>query len=304
MRLRFHTLDVFTTTRFAGNPLAVVHDADGLDAARMQTIAREFNLAETVFVMKPDNPAHSAKVRIFTPGTELPFAGHPTVGTAALLADLKMPASDGERDALIVLEEKIGVVRVGVRLKGAANAFAEFDTPKLPELGGAMPPNDMLAGALGLIPNEIGFENHKPVIATAGVPFAFVPVASLAAIARAGVQPLYWSRTFSGGVPPSVYVYCRETVHKSAHFHARMFAPGSMGIPEDPATGSAAAAFAAVIRKFDSPRDGSYAAMIEQGYEMGRPSSIALTLEIERGILHAVRIGGHAVRVSEGTIEI
>jgi trans-2,3-dihydro-3-hydroxyanthranilate isomerase len=306
MRLRFHTLDVFTTTRFAGNPLAVVHDADGLDTARMQTIAREFNLAETVFVMKPDNLAHSAKIRIFTPGTELPFAGHPTVGTAALLADLKMPGgdNDGERDALIVLEEKIGVVRVGVRLKGNAHAFAEFDTPKLPELGGAMPPNDMLAGALGLIPNEIGFENHKPVIASAGVPFAFVPVASLEAIARAGVQPLYWSKTFSGGVPQSVYVYCRETVLKSSQFHARMFAPGSMGIPEDPATGSAAAAFAAVIRKFDTPRDGHYAANIEQGFEMGRPSSIALTLEIERGTLHAVRIGGNAVRVSEGTMAV
>ena len=304
MRLHFHTLDVFTTTRFAGNPLAVVHDADALSAQQMQVIAREFNLAESVFVLKPENPAHSAKVRIFTPGTELPFAGHPTIGTAALLADLRMPGDAAERDALIVLEEAVGVVRVGVRLKSGSAAFAEFDAPKLPELGAAMPPNDVLAGALGLIPSEIGFENHKPAIASAGVPFAFVPVTSLEAIARAGVQPQYWSRLFAADGPGGVYLYCRETALKSSHFHARMFAPGRMGIPEDPATGAAAAAFGAIIRKFDSPRDGSHTRIIEQGLEMGRPSVITLTIEIARGVLHAVRIGGHAVRVSEGTIEV
>ncbi len=304
MRLAYHTLDVFTTTRFAGNPLAVVLDADALDTQRMQAIAREFNLAETVFVLKPDNPAHSAKVRIFTPGVELPFAGHPTVGTAALLADLRMLGQSGERDALIVLEETIGVVRVGVRIKDGAEAYAEFDTPRLPVLGEAMPPNDVIAAALGLIPNEIGFENHKPAIASAGVAFAFVPVASLEAIARARVQPHYWSRAFTGNVPGAAYLYCRETVHHAAHFHARMFAPGSMGVPEDPATGAAAAALAAILRKYDSPRDGTHTRTIEQGYEMGRPSTITLTLEIARGELHVVRIGGHTVRVSEGTLRV
>ncbi|NJO22442.1 MAG: PhzF family phenazine biosynthesis protein [Sphingomonadales bacterium] len=129
MRLSFHTLDVFTTTRFGGNPLAVVLDADALDTAMMQTVAREFNLSETVFVMKPDNPAHSARVRIFTPAAEIPFAGHPTVGTAALLAELRNPAVSGEQDAIIVLEEKIGAVRVGVKLRSGSAALAEFDAP-------------------------------------------------------------------------------------------------------------------------------------------------------------------------------
>ena len=111
MRLQFHTLDVFTDTRFGGNPLAVVLEADALDTDSMQTIAREFNLSETVFVLKPENPAHTARIRIFTPAVEVPFAGHPTVGTAALLAELRTPAGEGE--AIVVLEEKIGPVRAG-----------------------------------------------------------------------------------------------------------------------------------------------------------------------------------------------
>ena len=134
MQLPFHTLDVFTDKPFAGNPLAVVHEADGLDGARMQTIAREFNLSETVFVLKPSNPIASAKVRIFTPTQELPFAGHPTVGTAVLLAELRMGAGAdvANQDAIVILEQTIGVVRVGVRLRPGQAAFAEFDAPKLP----------------------------------------------------------------------------------------------------------------------------------------------------------------------------
>ena len=138
MALRFHTLDVFTDSRFGGNPLAVVLEADGLDAKQMQLIAREFNVSETVFVLKPENPAHNARIRIFTPVLEIPFAGHPTVGTAALLAELLPEASGGERDALIVLEETIGPVRIGVRLRQGEPAFAEFDAPRLPEEQGAV----------------------------------------------------------------------------------------------------------------------------------------------------------------------
>ena len=154
MELDFHTLDVFTDRRFAGNPLAVVHGADGLDTAAMQTIAREFNLSESVFVMKPDNPAHSAKIRIFTPAMELPFAGHPTVGTAVLLAELRVGGEARDMDSLVVLEEKIGVVRVGVKLRKNEAAFAEFDAPKLPENSGPAPDVQLLAPAVGLEPSE------------------------------------------------------------------------------------------------------------------------------------------------------
>ncbi len=303
LKLSYHTIDVFTDTRFDGNPLAVVHGADGLSAVQMQTIAREFSLSETVFVLKPQNASHTARIRIFTPAVELPFAGHPTVGTAALLADLRAGELTREQEAIVVLEETIGTVRVGVRLKPGVAPFAEFDAPKLPEETGGLPPAERLAAALGLIPSEIGFANFKPIAASAGVPFAFVPVSTLTAMARAmPVQPQF-AQTFAGPVPPSAYLYCRETVHNTASYHARMFAPAN-GMHEDPATGSAAAAFAAVIRKFDSTPDGTHRKIIEQGFEMGRPSLINLTLVIDRGKLETVRIGGHAVRVSEGAIEV
>ena len=301
MKLKFHTLDVFTDKRFGGNPLAVVLDADGLDTDRMQAVAREFNLSETVFVEKPANPAHSAKVRIFTPISELPFAGHPTVGTAALLADLRAPDTGAERDAIVALEETIGTVRVGVRIRPGGSAFAEFDAPRLPEEAGSAPPADRLAAALGLIPSEIGFANHKPVKLSAGVPFTFVPVASLDAIAKAGINAGAWGAAFGTTGHPAAVVYCRQTVQQTSHFHARMFMPG---IGEDPATGSAAAAFAGAVMRFDGLPDGTHKRTLEQGFEMGRPSLISLTLVVDRAKLSLVRIGGNSVRVSEGTIEV
>jgi trans-2,3-dihydro-3-hydroxyanthranilate isomerase len=300
MRLPYHILDVFTNRRLEGNPLAVVLDADGLDTERMQAIAREFNLAETVFVLPPQNKAHSARVRIFTPAIELPFAGHPTVGTAALLAQFKSPEPAGNGDALVVLEEGIGPVRVGVRLRQAAAPFAEFDAPKLPQESGSLPPADRLAAAVGLIPAEIGFENHRPTRFAAGNTFAFVPVASLEAMAKARVMSSHWGEAFQGGI--GAFLYCRQTVHTTSAFHARMFAP-EHGVPEDPATGSAAVGFAGVVHRFDALPDGLHKRVIEQGFEMGRPSLIELSLHVEGGRLEAVRIGGHAVRVAEGMIE-
>ena len=303
MSLDFYTLDVFTEQRLAGNPLAVVLDADALDVGRMQAIAREFNLAETVFVMKPANPAHSARVRIFTPARELPFAGHPTVGTAVLLAELRTPGEIAERDAIIALEETVGLVRVGVRLRPGAAPYAEFDAPRLPEDLGSPPPSERLAAALGLLPSEVGFANHRPTHYSAGVPFTFVPVASIEAIARAEPQPQHWATAFGAVRAGLTYLYCGETVHTTSSFHARMFAPGA-GIAEDPATGAAAVAFAGVLHRFDAPPDGTHKRIIEQGYEMGRPSEMALSLEVQGGKLITVRVGGSAVRVSEGRIAV
>jgi len=301
MQLQFHTLAVFTDKRFAGNPLAVVHDADSLDGKRMQTIARELNLSETVFVLKPQQERHTARVRIFTPAKELPFAGHPTVGVAALLAELRATTA-GQSEALVVLEEQIGIVRVGVRLRQGQAPFAEFDAPKLPEDAGAPPAADQLAAALGLIPAEIGFENHRPTNYTAGNAFVFVPVASLEAISKAQVATQHWSPVMRRQGHTGAFLYCRQTVHTTSAFHARMFAP-DMGVVEDPATGSAAAAFAGVVHRFDPLPDGVHKRTIEQGFEMGRPSLIELSLQVEGGKLGSVRIGGHAVRVAEGRIE-
>lgn len=303
MQLAFHTLDVFTDRRFGGNPLAVVRDADGLSPDEMQAIAREFNLSETVFVLKPENPAHSARVRIFTPLKEVPFAGHPTVGSAVLLATLKAPAGVASHDALVAFEQTVGIVRVGVRMRPGQPPFAEFDAPKLPKEAGALPPLETLAAGLGLIPSEIGFENHRPSCFAAGNAFAFVPVASLDAIARARINGEHWNRAFEEQGLLGCYVYTRQCQHTASAFHARVFAPAA-GIPEDPATGSAAVAFAGAIQHYDQPPDGVHKRAIEQGYEMGRPSQLQVTLTVEHGKLTNVRIGGHAVQVTEGTLTV
>ncbi|MFN3743436.1 MAG: PhzF family phenazine biosynthesis protein [Hyphomicrobiaceae bacterium] len=304
MQLKFYTLDVFTETRFGGNPLAVVMNADALPAGLMQSIARELNLSETVFVQKATNPAAWARVRIFTPAVELPFAGHPTIGTGILLAQLRAGEASPDQDALVVLEETIGAVRVGVRLRSGKAPYAEFDAPKLPEAAGDAPSAERLAAALGLMPSEIGFANHRPSQWSAGVPFTFVPIASMAAIARAEIVSTHWGAAFGTAKSGKVYLYTRETVHTTSSFHARMFGPAA-GVAEDPATGSAAAAFAGAINAFDQPLMGTHKRMIEQGFEMGRPSLVALSFEVAaRGKLDAVRIGGSAVRVTEGQLEI
>ena len=303
MALPLHTLDVFTDRRFSGNPLAVVMDADALTGAQMQDIARELNLSETVFVLKSQNPAHSARIRIFTPMQELPFAGHPTIGTATLLAELRTPLVNGERDAIIVLEQTIGTVRIGVRLREGQAPFAEFDAPKLPEKISIPPSRDRIADALSLLPREIGFENHTPQCLSAGNTFAFVPVAGMEAIARARVEQAHWASVFPSSTFNGVYLYTRECVHSGSAFHARMFAP-QLGVPEDPATGSAAVCFAGVVHDFDGLPDGAHRRVIEQGHEMGRPSAISLTLVTQNGRLETVRIGGSAIRVIDGKISV
>lgn len=304
MRLSFHTLDVFTEAPFGGNPLAVVHGAEVLSDAQMQSIAREFNLSETVFLFPPDNPAHSARVRIFTPNKELPFAGHPTVGTAALLAQIKFKGRDrSHMDALIALEEAIGILRVGVRLREGLSAFAEFDAPALPQESGPLPQVELIAAGLGLIPSEIGFENHRPIsFATTGSAFAFIPIASRTALLKARPNAEHWAGAFRQEGLIGAYLYTRQCEHTSSSFHVRMFAP-DVGIPEDPATGSAALCFAGVIKLFDDLPDGSHRRVLEQGFEIGRPSFLSLVLQVEAQKLCGIRVGGYAVRVSEGTLE-
>jgi len=294
---RYRIYDVFTSTPLAGNPLAVVLDADGLDDGAMQGIAREFNLLETVFALPPRNPAHSAHIRIFTPAGELPFAGHATVGTAVCLAEERFGRDGTERDAMIVLEEEIGIVRCGVKLGGGA-AFSEFDCPKLPEPAGRPATNDVLAVALGLGLAEIGFENHRPTVWSAGSPFVFVPVRNLAALASAGVQAGVWAGAFG---ERGAFVYTRHAPEHEHDFRARMFAP-ALGIAEDPATGSAAAAFAGAIHRFDALPDGRHRYLVEQGFEMGRPSLMELEILVEAKEIDTVRIGGNAVLLASGLL--
>jgi len=298
MRRRFVTLDVFTSKRFAGNPLAVVLDPAGLEAATMQAMAREFNLAETVFVLPPVDPARRARLRIFTPATELPFAGHPTVGTAVLLA--RIDGGSDQRE--IVVEEGIGPVRCVAEPVDADCGRARFELGRLPGEVGAAADNEIIASALGLKAGDIGFDQFKPVRWSAGVPFTFVPVRGLDAIRRCRIDPAHWDVAFGQDTQAAAYMYCRDTVEAGHAFHIRMFAP-RMGIPEDPATGSGAAAFAGVLTHFKQLRDGDHDLNIEQGYEMGRPSLIELSIAVGQGNLLSAAIAGEAVVVSEGTIE-
>lgn len=290
MQRRFFTLDVFTDRRFAGNPLAVVLDAQGLDTAAMQSIAGEFNLSETVFVAPPADLPHRAALRIFTPRRELPFAGHPTVGTAVLLALL-----DGSGESEIVLEEGIGPVPCRVRATGQTG-FASFTLPKLPAETGPAPSADALAAALSLGVDNVGFDRFAPSCWSAGNPMVFVPVRTRNAVARAKPDA---ARLSEFGA--AMFVFTTETVDPGHAFHARMFAP-HLGVPEDPATGSAAAAFSGPLAQ-SGLTDGSHSVVIEQGYEMGRPSLITLSVTISSGNLVSAGVAGDAVIVSEGRIE-
>lgn len=300
MSRRYAILDVFTDRPLAGNPLAVVLDSEGLDDARMQAIAAEFHLSETVFVAPAARPVHSAAVRIFTPARELPFAGHPTVGTAVLLGLERAASGFGNGEMVLVLEETVGPVRCGVSLRSERLGHVIFDLPKLPEEGGAAPGKDALAAALDLIPAEIGFENHQASIFDAGVPYGFVPVRDLAAIGKAKANHAAWQAAF--GKDGAAFLYCREVTASGRHFHARMFAP-ELGINEDAATGSAVAALAGVIAKFDQPPGGSHRYVVEQGIEMGRPSLISLEIDMDGGAVVEGRIGGEAVVVARGTLD-
>lgn len=297
MERRYFVLDVFTDQKFAGNPLAVVLDGAGLDDELMQKITSEFNLSETVFVTSVDREKQSAKIRIFTPLHELPFAGHPTVGTAALVA---RECFGGDGASEIVLEEQIGPVECSVTIDNEA-ANAEFTLPQLPEYVGECGGVETVAEALGLSVSDIGFDNHRPQQWSAGVPYSLIPVASIAAVQKIEANSLIWAQAFGEGHHNNAFVYCRECEKASNQFHARMFWPGA-GIREDAATGSAAAAFSGIVMQNEKLAEGDHSFVIEQGYEMGRPSLINLTLEVHEGMLKRAMIGGNVVEVARGVI--
>ena len=302
MERRYVILDVFCNQPFAGNPLAVVLDGGGLDDELMQKIAGEFNLSETVFVKSVDEDNKRAQIRIFTPLHELPFAGHPTVGTATLLAReyFKRSSADGLID--LVLDEEVGPVKCTVTLEGNSSR-AQFTLPQLPEHVGECGSVEVIAKALGLSVADIGFDAHMPQQWSAGVPYSLVPVASIEAIRNITPDTTSWADAFGEGHHNNAFVYCRECEAASSGFHARMFWPGA-GVREDAATGSAVAAFAGIVMQNENLADGDHAIVIEQGYEMGRPSLINLKLEVRNDILKCAKIGGDVVEVARGIISI
>lgn len=296
MSLRFHTLDVFTTEAFGGNPLAVVFGGDALSSAQMQRIAREFNLSETVFVLPPTRSEALHRIRIFTPQTELPFAGHPTVGVACLLAELGLTPKAGE--SAFQLEEGVGLVPVSVRLTPGEPGFAELTTAQ-PLERRAAPDAQTLAPLLGLEAGDIGSGTEAPRAASCGVPFVLVPLRAPELMAAIDFDAAAARRALAGAWAPQLYVYARGY---EGELRARMFAP-ALGVAEDPATGSAAAALAGTLAAEQSA-DGDYAWTIHQGLEIGRPSVLHVRAERRAGAVVAVRVGGHSLRISEGLLSI
>ncbi|MEM9221913.1 MAG: PhzF family phenazine biosynthesis protein [Pseudomonadota bacterium] len=286
----YQIYDVFTDTVLEGNPLAVVFDADDLDGSAMQRIAGEFNLSETIFFHAPDNPGYTTGARIFTPAGELPFAGHPTVGGAVAFA-----ARRGSRDDALVIELPAGPVACSVELSGGTGSTA-FDAPIVPKILDDRIDGAAVAETLGLAPGDIGFDGFVPTSATSGPSFSIVPIAEAERLAHIALDRSRLRETFG---PSGDGVYCIAPTGP-ATFQARMFAP-LHGIEEDPATGSAAAAFAVLLAKL---RDGTHSYKIRQGLEMGRPSLIDLTVEAKDGSPSRVRLSGQAVRVASGELAV
>jgi trans-2,3-dihydro-3-hydroxyanthranilate isomerase len=302
MKLRFLTTDVFTSRPFTGNQLAVIPDARGIPEELLLPITREFNYSETTFVYPPENPAHTRRVRIFTPGGEVPFAGHPTIGAAVVLALLGEIPLTGE-ETRIVLEEKVGPVPVTIRARGGVAAAAQLTVAKLPEVGPPPPARTTLAEILSLEPAQLLGGPNGPQAVSCGLPFLIVPVKDRAAVAAAHVRMELWESTLKRYWAPDIMVVARDPELEHSDLRARVFVPG-LSVPEDPATGSCAAALAGYLAAREAAPSGTFRWVMEQGFEMGRPSILELEADKRDGAIAAVRVAGEAVLVSEGAMEI
>lgn len=293
MQLNYLLLDVFTDRPLTGNQLAVVTKADGLRDDQMQAIAREFNLSETVFITKPRSAGHTAAIRIFTPALELPFAGHPTVGAAVALGFQT-------RTSAVRLEEQIGLVTCVIERLDRRTGMARFALPRLPEEAGRAPEVNHIAAALGIEAEAIGCGAYRPAVYTAGVVFYLVPVRNAEVLARVRLERRGWNDVFPLG-QNAVYVFTETPTEAGNDLAARMFAPG-MGLGEDPATGAAAAALIGLLGRHAG--DGQSEFTLRQGLEMGRPSRLDLQLRKDGETLTHGGIGGHAVLVGEGVLDL
>jgi trans-2,3-dihydro-3-hydroxyanthranilate isomerase len=297
MRYRFLTCDVFTDTRFGGNQLAVLPAASGLSDRRMQQIAREFNFAETTFVLPPE-AGHTRRVRIFTPATEVPFAGHPNVGTAFVLAVTgELGPLDGP--TRIVFEERAGLVPVTIERR-AGIIRCELSAPERLTVGRSLEVGT-LAQAVSLRPEDVVLRTHPPQVASVGLRFLFAELRDRAALERARPMVDRLEALARDGMTPDVLLYTRSD--DGFDLRARMFAPLD-GVPEDPATGSANVALGALLASYDPAPDGSFRWRIAQGVEMGRPSVLEVVAEKRDGAVVEARVGGTSVLVSEGEIEV
>ncbi|MCG8595156.1 MAG: PhzF family phenazine biosynthesis isomerase [Kiloniellales bacterium] len=302
MRYRYYTADVFTDRIFGGNPLAVFPDAEGLSPEQMQRVARELNLSETVFVRPPKEAANSRHLRIFTPSMELPFAGHPTLGCAHVLALLgEIEARSGETE--VIFEEGIGPITVRIQADGGTPGFTQLDVARMPEFAMEIPSLRSIASALSLDISDLLLGDDRPVAVSCGVPFLVVPLRSLAALGRARLDRETWESSLQDTWAPNLYAFVYDAETEGADMRARVFAP-ALGIEEDPATGAGAASLAGYLCSLDAEGQGSRFWTLEQGFEMGRPSLIKLEADMEQSKVIAIRIGGASVLVGEAWIEV
>lgn len=305
MRYRFHTLDVFTTERFSGNPLAVFPDASGISDARMQDVAREFNLSETVFMLRPEQRGNTRRLRIFTPAGELPFAGHPTIGSAVLLAhldeELRAEAVRNGGESRIVLEEGAGEVAVTIRVEDGEPCYARLTAARNPEMRPGVLEATQIADLLSLDASDVCGGRMRPIAVSCGNPFLLVPLVSELAVARARLNIPLWELMLRGSWAPEPYIFSVD--ERERVVRARLFAPG-LGIGEDPATGSAAVAVAGYLAALDPASDATLRWHVRQGIEIGRPSDLYIEADKRDGVVTATRVGGYAVLVSEGDMDI
>jgi trans-2,3-dihydro-3-hydroxyanthranilate isomerase len=299
MAYRYHTADVFTNTAFGGNPLAVLPDARGLTDDEMISIAREFNLSETVFVFPPENPSNTRRIRIFTPGSELPFAGHPTVGSAFVLAATGEIEVTGD-ETRIVFEEGVGPVPVLIKSQDGKPVFTQLTAAKIPQMVNDGYDAAAIADVLSIDVDDIAAKSLAIEAWSAGVPFLFVPVRSRDALERSRVRTEPWERILKDTPAPEIFVFVGDG---EGVIRARMFAP-TLGIPEDPATGAAVTAFGGYLARRSEKQEGMLRYSIHQGVEMGRPSLLELEVDLDGGEVKAVRVGGASVLVSSGTLHV
>ena len=302
MNAHYYTADVFTDRRFGGNQLAVFPDATQIASDLMPQIAREFNYSETTFVLPPTDPSHTARVRIFTPGGELQFAGHPTVGTAHVLATIGAVPLTGP-ETQIVFEEGVGPVPVTIRAKNGQPEFATLSVAKLPEVGPPPPPREALAAMLSLSKDDVLYGDMTPESVSCGTPFLFVPLRNREAVSKSRARPDLFESTLGSYVTDKVMVFAMDAERPGSDIRARMYAP-KIGVPEDPATGSACVALGGYLAARDPRFDGTLRWVVEQGFEMGRPSILEVESDKKAGKIVAARVGGRTVMVCKGTMTI
>jgi trans-2,3-dihydro-3-hydroxyanthranilate isomerase len=300
MPFEFVTVDVFTDRRFGGNPLAVLPNAEGLTPAQMQAIALEFNLSETTFVLPPKDRAHTAEVRIFTPKAELPFAGHPNVGTAFVLARRGLVYGRPTGNPL-AFEEKAGLVPLDILTDRDRAVGARLTAPQ-PLMRGGEVPAGVVGGACSLGTEDIETRHHSPCVAGCGTMFVFAEVKSRRALAAARPRGEVFARHLPIDAAAGVHLYLRDGA-EGIDIRARMFAP-LHGVVEDPATGSANVALAGLLASLRPETELSLRLQIAQGVEMGRPSLLDASAEKRGGRVIETRIGGRCVAVASGTIDV